>query len=288
MKLVNIILTIIIAACVSLGMYSLLAQPAATGPTAETAYDRIKRTGVIRCGYGLWAGLMEKDPNTGALSGPAYDYVNKLAEKLALRAEWAQEVDWPEAVPALQNGRIDVMCSGLWANSARAREIDFVQPIYYNAIYAYARADDTRFDNRVAEANRPDVRVAVIDGSTEGLIQKQDFPNTTAVFLGQYSSNAELLENVATNKADLVFMDPGSVAPYIQNNPGKIKKALSAMPLRSYPLAIAVNGEEQRLKRMFDIATEEMLNSNLIEPILQKYAKSPDSYLRVAPGYVTQ
>ena len=35
----------------------------------ETAYERVTRTGVLRCGYATWPPNVMKDPNTGKVSG---------------------------------------------------------------------------------------------------------------------------------------------------------------------------------------------------------------------------
>lgn len=40
----------------------------------ETAFERIMRTGTMRCGYVVWAPYLSVDPKTGQMGGVAYDY----------------------------------------------------------------------------------------------------------------------------------------------------------------------------------------------------------------------
>lgn len=286
MKTSQLLLTVLIAAVVAIGAQKLLPQSAAT-TTTETAFERVKRTGTLRCGWGIWPGLSEKDPNTGQLSGTAHDYVEAMAEKLQLKVEWSEEIGWGDIVSSLQSGRIDAYCSGLWTNAARAREMEFVTPVYYNTIYAYVRADDTRFDADVMKANDAAYTIATIDGSSVGLVRQHDFPNAKVLSFSELNSTAETLEAVASGKADMAFGDPAAISRYIENNPGKVKQVPGMKPLRTFPLGIGVPADT-RLKRMFDMVTEELINTGVIEKILQKYESQPGSYLRIAPGYVLQ
>lgn len=44
----------------------IISLPAWAGDDGSV-YDRIMRTGTIRCGYGLWSVYLNKDPNTGKM-----------------------------------------------------------------------------------------------------------------------------------------------------------------------------------------------------------------------------
>ncbi len=45
----------------------------------ESAYERVMRTGTIRCGYFLFPPLAVKNPNTNMLSGITADIFNKIS-----------------------------------------------------------------------------------------------------------------------------------------------------------------------------------------------------------------
>lgn len=284
MKISHLLLVILIAAVTAIGAQRLLPQNNAVSATAETAYDRIKATSTIRCGYGVWEGTLAKDPTTGELSGLAYDYVNALGKALSLKVEWVEDTGWNEAVPALLTARIDVFCAGTWPNGARARDADFTIPHVYNAIYGYVREGDTRFDTDRTALNDPSIKVASPDGYTAARIAEAEFPKAAIYSVVSNTSAAEQLESVATGKADITFVDAIPGAEYMAANPGKIKQ-LPGGPLRVSPVTLFIKAGDYRLKRMLDIATEEMLNSGIIDKLVTKNEKYPGTYSRVLPGY---
>lgn len=288
MKISHILLTVVIAALASLGTAYVVAPKQGTATTAKaSAYDRIKSSGTIRCGYAPHTGFLEKDPNTGELQGPFFDFVNALGKQLDLKVEWAMEVPWSDIVSSLTSEKFDLFCNGIYPNSARAREIDFTQPIYYNAVYAYARIDDTRFDNNLAALNDPSMKISAPDGYTAMVIANTDFPKAGIFGLPQMSSDADMFEVVATGKADATFLDNYAASQYIASNPGKVRQVPSARPVRVFPIGLALNAGEDKLRQMLDTATGELLNAGVVEQILQKHEKFPGVYLRIAPAYET-
>ena len=101
----------------------------------ESVYDRVIRTGTLRCGYFLYPPVLSKDPNSGEFSGIFYDYLSELGKALSLKVEWAEEIGLGDAPAALESGRIDAMCAGMFLTAQRARANDFVMPIYYLPMY---------------------------------------------------------------------------------------------------------------------------------------------------------
>ena len=251
----------------------------------ENAYDHVMRTGVIRCGYVVWTPFLIKDPNSGQLSGLFHDYVEALGEALHLKIEWTEEMGWSDFPAALNSGRIDAMCGGSWANSARARQIDFTQPILYQPVYAYVRTGDTRFDNNLVTINDPSVTVVVVEGASPALIATNDFPKAQKIQLPQLSSLSDVFVNLVSNKADVAIANPEAALQFEANNTGKIHRVVTKMPLRLFGNSIAIDGGQYRLRRMIDIATGEMLASGQIEKMIAAYIPGAGVWLPVAPPY---
>ena len=85
-----VLLTLVVAVVTSfLTVQFMVPQNADSGAVSlpkekESVYERVIRTGKIRCGYAVWQPVLMKDPNTGAFSGVYYDYMNLLAARLGL------------------------------------------------------------------------------------------------------------------------------------------------------------------------------------------------------------
>ncbi len=266
-------------------LFSLQALHAVSSPAKETAYERVMRTQTLRCGYVVWTPFLLKDPNNGQLSGLFYDYTEALAKALSLKVEWTEEMGWADFPAALNSGRIDAMCGGSWPNSTRAREIDFVRPILYQPTFAWVREGDKRFDNNLDAINDPAISVIFVEGSTQAVIAANDFPKAKHVALSEMTSLSDTLVSLADGKADVGLVSAEAGYQYTLNNPGKVRRIEAAMPLRVFGNGLAIAGGEERLRRMLNIATDELLSSGQIAKMIGKYGAVTDTWLRVAAPY---
>lgn len=250
----------------------------------ESVYDRVIKSGTIRCGYFPFPPVLTKDPNTGEFSGIFYDYMNELGKSLSLKIEWTEEIGLGDFPAALESGRIDAMCAGIWLTAQRARVNDFVMPLYYLPLYAYSRTDDTRFDKDILVLNNAQYTMAVLEGGATSMIQKQIFPDVKVYELPQLTSPAELFLSLKDGKADAVIYDLFTYKNFDANNPGKIRR-VSDQAIKIYPNAVTVRRGEYEFRQMLSNATMEMHLSGAIEKILKKYEKYPGALYGVAKPY---
>lgn len=207
----------------------------------ETAYDRVQRTGVIRCGYIIWPPFLDKDVNSGAFKGMNYDYMNALAESLGLRVEWAIEVTNGQQVESLRSGKIDAICSaeGPFVPST-SRYLFYSEPLAYFPSVFYARPDDKRFDNNLDAINKPETRIVTVDGDSSFEIAKAQFPKATRHSIPQISASAQMMMEVTSNKADLMTIDAMSMANFLKENPGALREVPLANPIAVLPNTFSV------------------------------------------------
>jgi polar amino acid transport system substrate-binding protein len=256
----------------------------AVKPPKETAYARIMRTGVIRCGYFVWPPLLQKDPNTQAFSGIFYDYMTELGAALGLEIEWTQELAFGTFLQDIQAHRVDMECTGGWPNPTRGKSVDYTQPIFYVPIKAFVNESEHRFDSDPTAINSSDIRVVTIDGELAAFIRDKQFPLTQNVALPQSASAADLLTHLVAGKADLAITDAITGDGFSQANVGKLK-ALTGAPLMVMPNNLTVARGETELRAMVNVATQHLLNAGVIERILQKHEKTRGAYLRIARPY---
>lgn len=249
----------------------------------ETAHERVLRTGHLRCGYASWEPMLIIDPNTKQLSGVAYDVINRVGEEIGVKVDWAEEIGWADFPTALANGRIDAFCSGSFINSQRGRVIDFTNPFAYSPLYAYVRADDTRFDQDISLLDKPENKVVHSVGGTEGITARQKFGHATIYTISQTAPSATVFLEVAANKADATVIDASTGDLFIKANPGKVKRAGPA--LHAFPHVISIKKGEYELQQVINNALQDLSNSGEIDAILKKYEPAPYSYYRVAKPY---
>lgn len=251
----------------------------------ESTYEHVMRTQTIRCGYGQWPPFISKDVQTGKFTGIFYDYLEALGKSLSLKIEWTEEFGTGDFGLALKSHRIDAMCGSIWANAARAREMDFITPIYYTPIYAYVREGDKRFDNNLNSINSPSVSIVTMDGEMAGLIADSDFPKARKISIPQLSSVSDFFVNIEMNKADITFANPSMFELYEAQNLGKIRRILTSRPIRVFGNTIAITTGEDKLRQMLDTATEELLANGSITKILEKHKPYTAGFLEVSAPY---
>lgn len=121
---------------------------------ADTAFERITKTGKINCGYGVSDPWLYFDFEENKVKGIAVTISEAMAERLSVELVWGEETGWANLPTSLYTGRVDLACSTLWNGPSKAAQIAYTQPIYYNALYPYVRADETRF-NSIEDINSP-------------------------------------------------------------------------------------------------------------------------------------
>jgi ABC-type amino acid transport substrate-binding protein len=250
----------------------------------ESAYDRVMRTQTLRCGYGLEEPYTYVDAKTGAVKGIFHDYVEELAKNLSLKVEWTEEMGWGQMPAALEAGRVDAFCTVTWKSAGRARIIDYVTPITYQPALVVARADDQRFDNNPAALNDPKIHITGVEGELELKIAHDNFPNANASGEPQNSDFSVALTDVATKKADAIVVTGVIFTKFDQANPGKLRAIPGVRPLQVSGEAIVVKAGEDKLRRMLDNATIEMLETGAIDRIIAAYKIPPKTFYVAEPS----
>jgi len=248
-----------------------------------SVYDRVIKAGALKCGYIPYPPAMIVDPNTGEKSGIFYDFMNEVGNRLSLKVEWVQESGWGTFINDLKTDRFDMMCSAIWTNSARAREANHSNPLYYSAISAWVQTEDYRFDNGLHILNNPDYSIATIDGETAATIAAANFPKAKVFSLPELSSVADMALSVSTGKADITFLENYIAQGFLTSNPDSIKQVGDVV--RLYGNATYMKKGEHELRLMINDAVEEVLNSPFLAELFVKYNVPEGSYLLPAKPY---
>jgi ABC-type amino acid transport substrate-binding protein len=285
----NVLISVVISAVVSLAVLFAVGdfKPGNQGLLPRSHYTQIQSSGTIRAAYAVGAPLFVIDPNTKEKSGIFYDIVNAAAAKLGLKVNWTEEVGYGEMIQGLNAHRYDVVGSGVWINGARGKDADFTIPAYYDAVLAYVREGDTRFDKDLSILNSPAYTISTMDGELGATIAKTDFPRAKTEELPQNADFTQLILNVLNRRADVVFLALAPGRQYQAANPGKVRAINPNKPIRVFPVAIILAKSDYELKQSLDYALTEMLTNGEIETILRKYEKVPGSFVRVALPYQT-
>ncbi|PZP57491.1 MAG: hypothetical protein DI586_00200 [Micavibrio aeruginosavorus] len=251
----------------------------------ESAYQRVLRTGTLRCGYALYAPMLSKDPNTGEMSGIAADVINAVAKSLDLKVEWTAEFGFATSISDLESDRFDLTCIGFWRLPLEAKRLTYTVPFLYSQMNPYIRADDTRFDGDYSKINEASIRIISADGQMSSSVARTEFPKAQLIELPNMASISQQMEEVASGKADIVLDEPAAAEDYMIKNPGKLRKVEAAYPLRVFQNTFAMKMGENDLKTMLDSALIDVIENGEMDKILAKYDPDNKIFKKVAKGY---
>ncbi|MBI3442143.1 MAG: amino acid ABC transporter substrate-binding protein [Proteobacteria bacterium] len=281
--------TVIVSALVALMVSYLVVSGAgdrvsrpAVAPRAETAYERVIRTGILRCGYSPWPPYFSLDPNSGVLSGLSKDLSDVAAKLMGIKLEYVQITNGQQ-VQDLNSGKIDAVCGdGPWVIST-IKHIDYTRSYMYAAVYIYGRADETRFQT-FDDLNRPNVTFTGIDGDLSSDLVESNFSQAKISTMASTTDPSQLMLNVTTGKADVTIIDPLAASLFIKNNHGKLK-LLITQPVAVYGAGFSVRKGEASLLNTLNEAVNASINTGAAERVLKKYDPDGSLFLPVATPY---
>lgn len=280
----NIVMSAVLTGFFLVGLMSGYHQVLAADKV-KNGFDSVAATGVLRCAYATWPPYMMKDPNTGVLSGVAYDQMEEVARFLDVKIDWVEEVGYGNYIEGLNTGRYDMMCATVWPDGPRAKNTTLTVPAYYSTIYPYVRGDEAREFASYADLNSADLTIAAVDGDVTYSLATSRFPEAKIHALPQMADGGAGLLAVATGKADIMFVDEGIFADFAQHNPGKLKQLDHLGPVGVFSESYSVPQGDFQLKNMIDTALVYLTNSGITADILSRYE---GSLYAPAPLYVAK
>ena len=249
----------------------------------ESSYERVMRTGEIRCGYAMSPPNLEKDPNTGELYGLEKDIWEELSKELDLKIKWVEEAGWGNYIEGLKTGRYDIFCNQAFPTPGRVKNTTMALPVTYQLIYGYVRIDDTRFDDGdFSKVNSEDVTVPGIDGDVTENMVRSKFPNAKLDLLPQTASVADMFLSVQTKKSDILFLDKSFFDDYERSNPGVLRIVPNTEPVFVYGGRYSFNNGEYGLRDMINIALGRIIDDGRLKSMAYNYS---EGYFIPPKGY---
>jgi len=288
MKISHILLTIILSFFVAFATVKYMPKAAdetATPSPKESTYERVLRTGEIRCAYAVYEPPLIKDPNTGQLSGIFYDVMEEVGKRLNLKINWVEEVGYGTIAEGFVTDRYDAFCNTVWPTPERTRGASFTIPLYYSPVDVFVRADDHRFDDDLSKMNDPAYTFSVKDGDVSDSFAKQIFPKAKTTSIPDMADTSQLLEDITHNKADATINSPELLYQFLDKNPGTLRNLTPDNPVNAASNTIMIKPNQYQFKMMLDVTLQGLLNSGFIDAELKKYQSYHPIYLKNALPY---
>lgn len=234
-------------------------------------YDRIIKSGEIRCGYSLWQPLLFVDPNSKEIKGIFHDLMEEAGKRLGLKVVWQEEIGWGTVVESVKTGRVDMACAGYWLHPSRIKSVSYNAPLFYAPLYAWGRYDDTRTFKSLTDFNNDKLTIVQVDGGTSGQLIDRYMPKVKQLNLPENATNGDMIQSILTHKADFLVDDVTGFMAYNRENPNKLKILYDGRPFATFPATMLLPPEEPQLKDMIDGTFKLIELDGTLDTILERY-----------------
>ena len=182
--------------------------------------------------------------SAGHPAGISVDMTHALSKFLQKEAQ-IQNVPFDGLIPALKTGKIDLIISSMTATPERAQSIDFSEPYLRTGLCLLVNKNVSL--HSIEEADRPDVRIAVKQGTTGQIYAQGHLTHAHLLVLDK--EDACVLE-VVQGKAQAFVYDQISVFKHWQQHQDSTKALLQ--PIRQEAWAIGVRKGNDKLREQLN------------------------------------
>ena len=204
----------------------------------------------------------------GHLTGLEVDLAHGLNEELGRPIELV-ELDWEALIPALEDGRIDVIMSGMSITEARAQRVRFVEPYLRIGQMAIIRKVDSLKWGSPAMLARMTGRVGFVAGTTGAAYVQEQLPQAEHV---PVQSADEGLEALRAETMD-VFVHDALTAWRVGENESTDILTSSFSPLTEEYLAWAVRKTDDALHRDLESVLARWRSSGRLQALFHKWLR---------------
>jgi ABC-type amino acid transport substrate-binding protein len=263
------------------GIAAALLLVGVTGAQAQSdssTLTKVKKEGVMKVCYAQGSPESYKDPKTGEWLGAFVELANELATWMNVKIQ-PVEVQWNTAVLALKRGDCDFFGSSFVYNAPRALEVTFVRPFRAKGLNAVIRKDNNKGLTKVADLNRPDVKIAVGLGSREFETAKRLFPKAQILAL-QIQADVESLAPTRRGDTDVTILPIININWWLQvsENGAWAKMAFPGEDFGNANVGWAVRYGDQEWKDFLDMYSSHVAANGLVQAKYDVYMAKTNPY----------
>jgi len=193
-QLMVVLLALIVTACQSL-------SPAPRQASARL--PQILSRGALRVGLTGDQPPLNMKSRTGQLEGMEVDLSTALAASMGVRLELVEK-PFPDLLPALQKGDVDVVISGVTITPERNTQVAFAGPYFVTGKSILTKQSTLKDVQDAHQLDDPQRTYVTLGGSTSEYFVKTMFPKAKLVTTENYETAVQM---VIDNKADAMIGD---------------------------------------------------------------------------------
>jgi polar amino acid transport system substrate-binding protein len=281
-----------LAAALAAGLALLSATPA-----SAATLDRVRQAGKLVLGYRADARPFSFDDGSGKPSGYSIALCQNVAEEVKkelaipdLKVEWVP-VTVDDRFSAIEQGKIDLLCSASTATLERRKTVSFSIPVYSGGVAAMLRSDAPRALQDVLAGRPPsgpiwrgspaqiltDKTFSVVSGTTaQSWLERRlnEFQLTAQVVpVESYDAGTA---SVLAGTTDVLFGDRSILVESAAANPSAADLTILDRLFTSEPIALALARNDDDFRLVVDRALSRYFASDEFRNVYSKWFGAPD------------
>ena len=182
---------------------------------------------------------------TGSVVGFDVELAQAMAVAMNLELRIV-EIPFGELLIALEQGRVDMVMSGVAITPQRASKVAFIGPYTLSAKSLLTTARVKQAEISTAEFNHPEVRVVALENSTSALFVEQNLPEASLYAIKYYN---EGIQELLSGKIDAMVADIPILKLAMLRNP-EAGLGIIEPPIAVEPIGIAIPGNDAQFANL--------------------------------------
>jgi len=240
----------------------------AEGTRMSPIVDRILAKKELVVGTAASMPPLNMTAKDGQVIGMEIDLVRLIADNLEVKLT-LRTMTFPELLPALENGRVDMVISGMTITPARNLKVAFAGPYYGSGKSLLVKKANIDAMDKVAKVNNTDKVLVALKSSTSQIFAEKVFPKAKLILAEDYN---QAITMVRENKAQAMVADQPiclvSVYRYPDAGLAALKNTLSYEPL-----GIAIQANDFLWLNLLQNFITGMENSGELRTLTDKWFK---------------
>ena len=201
----------------------------------------------------------------GRYAGVEADFARLLARKFG-QSVYFLPMGWDQLIPALMEGKVDLIMSGMTATQARQMRIRFTDPYFTARLVVAMRAEDAnKYDSREDILKTPG-NVGVIPGTTADAFVQKNLANARRVAIAEVRHAAQELKN---KRIDLFMSDGPGIVWLVSENEAELVGFWEGFSQE--PLAWGVRQDDEELLNSVNTILETWKSDGTVDKVLTRW-----------------
>jgi polar amino acid transport system substrate-binding protein len=202
---------------------------------SHSSFKKILKRGVLRVGVSPFTPWVFKGKD-GKLVGFEIDVANKLSKDMGVTPKFIS-YDWEKLIPALNDGKIDIIIAGMAITPQRALKVNFSLPYATSGISLATNIKRTKHIRSVEELNNKTIKIGVVSETVSEGLAKRIFNKAMVVSF----KKSNVAEEAIVNGKIHAYLETKPIPRFIAlDHPNKVDVPLS-QPLLATKAGFAIN-----------------------------------------------